>query len=32
MDAVNGDMKLAGVKREEAEDILWRKLIHCGHP
>ena len=33
MDAVNEDMKVAGVRVEDAEDRLrWRKLIHCGDP
>ena len=33
MDAVNEDMKVAGVRVEDAEDRLrWRKLIRCGDP
>ncbi|KAF7659468.1 hypothetical protein LDENG_00297190 [Lucifuga dentata] len=33
MDAVKEDMKLVGVREEEAEDrVRWRQMIRCGDP
>ncbi|KAF7667879.1 hypothetical protein LDENG_00044320 [Lucifuga dentata] len=33
MDVVKEDMKLAGVREEEAEDrVRWRQMIRCGDP
>ncbi|KAF7655665.1 hypothetical protein LDENG_00052730 [Lucifuga dentata] len=33
MDVVKEDMKLVGVREEEAEDrVRWRQLIRCGDP
>lgn len=31
MDAVTKNMKVAGVKGEDARDsVRWRKMVHCG--
>ena len=33
MDVVREDMKLVGVREEDAEDrVRWRHMIHCGDP
>ncbi|KAF7646842.1 hypothetical protein LDENG_00181660 [Lucifuga dentata] len=33
MDVVKEDMKLVGVREEEAEDrVRWRQMIRCGDP
>ena len=33
MDVVKEDMKVVGVKEEEAEDsVRWRQIILCGYP
>ncbi|KAF7647373.1 hypothetical protein LDENG_00173260 [Lucifuga dentata] len=33
MDVVKEDMKLVGVREEEAEDrVRWRQMIGCGDP
>ncbi|KAF7651992.1 hypothetical protein LDENG_00102870 [Lucifuga dentata] len=33
MDVVKEDMKLVGVREEEAEDrVRWRQMIRCGEP
>ncbi|KAF7662280.1 hypothetical protein LDENG_00240050 [Lucifuga dentata] len=33
MDAVKEDMKLVGLREEEAEDrVRWRQMIRCGDP
>ncbi|KAF7645989.1 hypothetical protein LDENG_00195280 [Lucifuga dentata] len=33
MDVAKEDMKLVGVREEEAEDrVRWRQMIRCGDP
>ena len=33
MDVVKEDMKVVGVREEDAEDrVRWRQLIRCGDP
>lgn len=33
MDVVKEDMKVFGVREEEAEDrVRWRQINHCGDP
>ena len=33
MDVMKEDMKLLGVREDDAEDrVGWRQMIHCGEP
>lgn len=33
IDGVKEDMKVTGVREEDAEDrVIWRPLFHCGDP